>query len=267
MRDLNSLLNSADDLRVDALAQDPWCADPDQLTVRETFAIAGERGYDILPVRREDGAIRTTVATKLLAYADSWDAVLPHQESLTPDRLVARESPVLRLLDRLHEHAILFTLGRSGVDGVVTVYDLNQPAAHLFAFGMALICEADVAETLRRVLGEDPDHAFAVAAETLSASPGLRRWKRMRRTDDELHIASTLMFGEKLTLLRATGLEKLAQLHGLPPDAIARDLEGICALRNAVGHYDDQLDDPEWVFDRMRLAQSFAERVIARGPS
>jgi hypothetical protein len=80
---------------------------------------------------------------------------------LTADQLVSRDAPAFALLERLAEEGsqILFCLGRRGVDGVVTVYDLNQPAAHLFGFGLVLICEAELGRLLRERLGEDPIEA------------------------------------------------------------------------------------------------------------
>jgi hypothetical protein len=268
MPDLSSLLASADDLRVDALVQQPWCARPATTTVRETCEIAVERGFDFLPVEDSHGQILSTIATSELRGASSWDEVLPQQQPLTPDRLVARESPVLRLLERLEQHPILFTLGRGGVDGVVTIYDLNQPAAHLFGFGMALICEADVTEALRSELGEDPNEAYSRAHAVIGRrSRGLAAWKRARLADRELHVASMLTFGEKLTVLRGNGLAALADIHGINEASFLVELKEICALRNAIGHYnddDDRLNDPRWTFERMRLVQRFADRVIAR---
>jgi hypothetical protein len=39
-------------------------------------------------------------------------------------------------------------------------------------------------------------------------------------------------------------------------------------LRNAIGHYNHEdynhLKDPQWTMERMKLAQRFADRVIAR---
>lgn len=169
MPDLSSLLASADDLRVDALAQEPWCARPVLDDPQSTYEIATERGYDVLPVQDGTGSIVSTVARDTLRDQKSWDAVLVRQEPLTAERLVAREAPVLRLLDRLEAQEVLFTLGRSGVDGVVTIYDLNQPAAHLLGFGMALICESDVTRELRASLGEDPDTAYARAHAVLGS--------------------------------------------------------------------------------------------------
>jgi hypothetical protein len=235
-----------------------------------TYELATERGYDILPVEDASGSIVSTVATRTLDQATSWEAVLAQQELLTPERLVAREAPVLRLLDRLEQHEILFTLGRTGVDGVVTIYDLNQPAAHLLGFGMALICESDVTRELRATLGEDPDAAYQRAHDALGkTSRRLAAWKHDRSAGRELHVAAALMFGEKLAILRKRGFASLAAVHGLTEDALIDELEEIAALRNAIGHYDEQDDrlaDPQWTFKRMKVARRYAERVPGDRP-
>jgi hypothetical protein len=267
MPEITSLIDSADDLRVAALAVIPWCAEPDRASVSETYETAIVRGYDVLPVRRGSAPITETVTTESLCGAESWSAALRDVQSLTAERLVARESSVFRLLDRLEQHDVLFTLGRSGVDGVVTVYDLNQPAAHLFGFGLALICESDVLRTLRVELGEDPDVAYERARQVLGSSRGLSTWKRARKGGRELHVASSLMLGEKLRLLRKLGLERLADEHRVSPGCLSQELTDIQELRNALAHYDeddDRLEDPRWTFERMRTAQQFADRVSVR---
>lgn len=74
------------------------------------------------------------------------------------------------------------------------------------------------------------------------------------------------MFGEKLAVLRARGLAALASAHDLTEDDLANELSEICALRNAIGHYDEEderLSDPTWPFTRMRIARRYAERAAA----
>ena len=237
------------------------------MTVRDTYDLAVERGFDILPLQDADGQIRDTIATSDLEGASSWEDVLRQRQPLTPDRLVAREAPVLRLLKRLERHEILFTLGRDGVDGVVTIYDLDQPAAHLFGFGMALICEADVTQALRAELGEEPDAAHLRAQRVLKNSRSLAAWRRARDAGRELHVSSRLTFGEKLAVLREIGFRSLAAAHGTDAASLDAELRDICDLRNAIGHYnkdDGHLNDPQWTIERMRLAQRFADRVIDR---
>lgn len=145
MLGLKSLIRSAEDLRVDAVAQMPFCAEPERLSPRETYEQASDLGFDDLPVRDHDGQIRRMVSAAALRDAnDTWDVLDSEAVVLDADSLVAREAPVFSLLDRFVERDVLFALGRRGVDGVVTIYDLNQPAAHLLGFGLILISEADV---------------------------------------------------------------------------------------------------------------------------
>ena len=224
----------------------------------------------MLPIRGgNDSIIREVIERDALETASDWDGVQARARPLTAELLVPRESSVLRLLDRLETHRRLFALGRDGnVDGIVTIYDLNQPAAHLLAFGMALICESDVTRTLRRSLGDDPEEAARAAERTLGkTATGIRRWRRTRNADADAHIATALTFGEKLRVLRDDGLESLARVHELAPEDLSSELREICALRNAIGHYDEaKLSDPEWTFSRMRVAQRYARRMRTLSP-
>jgi hypothetical protein len=263
---LASLFASADDLLVDAVAQPPWCVEPARQDVAEAFRVADAQGFDVLPVLESDGEIRRTVAKNRLLGATSWDPALADASPLTAERLVARESPVVRLLDRLDKDKPLFALGPRGVDGTVTIYDLNQPAAHLFAFGMALICEADLGEFLRDELPDDPDAAFEAAREALhGVTTGLRRWSRMRGKDQHVHVSSTLSFGEKIGVVENLGLDALAYAHDTSSQHLLAELRQICSLRN----YDEEhtrLEDSEWVFQALRTAERYARRVISRRP-
>jgi hypothetical protein len=54
------LITSAENLRVDAVAQQPFCAEPQRRSPRETYEQASELGFDNLPVRDADGQIRRT---------------------------------------------------------------------------------------------------------------------------------------------------------------------------------------------------------------
>jgi hypothetical protein len=270
--DLRGLLTSADDLRVDAIAQDPFCAEPHATNPRVTYKNARERGFDYLPVRDADGLIRRVIPTAALENAQTWDFLESEAIPLSADQLVARDAPAFTLLDRLAERDgdLLFCLGRHGVDGVVTVYDLNQPAAHLFGFGLILICEAEVTRTLRMNLGEDPAEAKTRAEEILGHRVlGIRRWERARSENSELHLASSLTFGEKCKLLPRYGLDELALALSVAPAWLESELAEIKDLRNAIAHYDEdvKLADPTWVHDVMRRTHALAQRVAQSRPT
>jgi hypothetical protein len=265
--DLRGLLESADGLRVDAIAQDPFCARPDHDDPRSIYNEARERGFDNLPVQDSDGRIRRVVSTSALANATDWDFLRSAATPLSTDQLVARDAPAFSLLERLgdEETDLLFCLGRRGVDGLVTVYDLNQPAAHLLGFGLVLICEAELGRVLRECLGEDPSTARErVEAVIGRGRMGVRRWERAREADIEVHLASTLTFGEKCELLPEYGLGDLAARLRVEGEWLMAELREIRALRDALAHYDDEdrLADPVWVHERMHRTHSLAQRIV-----
>jgi hypothetical protein len=265
--DLRGLLESADGLRVDAIAQDPFCAQPDRADPRSTYIEARERGFDNLPVRDSDGRIRRVVPTSALANATDWEFLKLAANPLSTDQLVARDAPAFSLLERLaHEGTdLLFCLGRDGVDGLVTVYDLNQPAAHLLGFGLVLICEAELARVLREGLGEDPSTAKKRAEAVIGKGRmGVRRWERAREADIEVHLSSALTFGEKCELLPAYGLGELSARLRVDGKWLMAELWEIKALRDALAHYDDEdrLADPVWVHERMHRTHSLAHRIV-----
>lgn len=264
MSTLRTLLTTAEDLRVDAIAQEPFCAEPARRSPADTYVRAIRQGFDTLPIRDDDGHIRRVIPTTCLSGATTWTQVLDDAIPLDADALVARDAPVFSVLERLAASEVLFTLGRQGVDGVVTVFDLNQPAAHLFGFGLVLIAEDEITEVIRAQLGEDAESAAAGAEHQLGRGRmGLKRWRRARDAGKELHVAATLTFGEKLELLPAYGGNRLASRLGTSPEELLDKLGHIKELRDALAHYDDadRLADPRWVLDRMRLANSLVAQL------
>jgi hypothetical protein len=266
MPSIQSLFNSVDELRVGALAQAPFCADLGAgKKPTEVYAEATERGFDNLPVRDRDGVIRRMVATSALRDASKWSDVGRRAITLTADTLVARDAPAFSLLDRFAEpgHEILFCLGREGVDGVVTIFDLNAPAAHLLAFGLALIVEAEIAAVLRVELGDDPDEALRRVQKVMPKASGIARWKQARQQGRDLDLASALLFFEKTQLLDRYGGNALAERCGCSKRALMRELDAIRKMRNAVAHYDEnyRLANPRWVHNRMRRTLSLARQL------
>jgi hypothetical protein len=213
------------------------------------------------------------VRTDALRAKKTWRSVDAEALPLGADHLVARDAPVFSLIERFAQHpevAAFFCLGRGGVDGVVTVYDLNQPPAHLFAFGLVMICEAELAGVLRSHLGDDPDHALERAQETLKKnSRGIKRWLRARHADSDIHLAAALSFEEKLQLLPRLGLDELASTLGVQADALLEELVAVKDFRNALAHYDesDRLNDADWVLASMRRSHNLVLSLTAADPA
>ena len=266
MASLQSLFESVYELRIGALAQTPFCADlRSGKSPTDIHAEAIERGFDDLPVRDTDGVIRRVVATSALRSASGWSDVQKRAVTLTADTLVARDAPAFSLLDRFAEpdRVILFCLGRGGVDGVVTIFDLNAPAAHLLAFGLALIVESEVAVVLRAELGEDPKEALRRVQQVLPNASGIARWKQAHAQGRDLDLASALLFFEKTQLLERYGGSALAAQCGCSKRTLMRELTAIRKMRNAVAHNDEsyRLTNPRWVHSRMRRTLALARQL------
>jgi hypothetical protein len=261
-----------DDLRVDAIAQAPVCADLAHQMPADAYEQGTEMGFDVLPIREADGEIRRFVRTDALRAKKTWRSVDAEALPLGADHLVARDAPVFSLIERFAQHpelTALFCLGRAGVDGVVTVYDLNQPPAHLFAFGLVLICEAELASVLRSQLGDDPDHAVERAQVALKKnSRGIKRWLRARTADSDIHLAAALSFEEKLQLLPRFGLDQLASRLAVQADGLLQELVAVKDFRNALAHYDesDRLNDVDWVLASMRRSHHLVLSLTEADP-
>jgi hypothetical protein len=149
------------------------------------------------------------------------------------------------------------------VEGVITIYDLNEPSAHLLGFGLVLVCEEALATWIRPRLGTDADRAAAKVRTLNAARSGFRRWKRLRDADRHGDLATALTLGEKIRVIEGLGPAELAQRVGIASTDLLAKLERVRELRNAIGHYDEEsLADPTWVHMRMveirDLARSLA---------
>lgn len=247
-----------------ALAQVPVCADPTTDSPRSTYEQARTQGFDILPVREANGVIRRVVRVRLLADAQDW-RILESADLIAADEIVARDAPVFSLLDRFNHRSLLFALGRHGIDGVVTIYDLNQPAAHLLGFGLALICESEVAVVLREYLGDDPERAVSLVHVVPKTGRGVNMWKKSRETDEDIHISSALNFTEKLRVLEHYQLCGFAHYLGYDEADLLERLKLVRNLRNAIGHYDEaEFVDPRIAVARMQTAEELARRIVER---
>jgi hypothetical protein len=183
----------------------------------------------------------------------TWDGF--RFEGIQADDIVSSTTPLLDVLERLHpERPRLFVLGRRSIEAIVTIYDLNQPAAHHLAFALALVIEAELGGAIERharysddELDTDVDERLASEALRLPAAQygGAHRrvstWRRKLRAGEQVRFLQELVFHDKLGLVSQMGLsQELAGRCRSPYDdaeALIRTLnEEVRSLRNAVAH-------------------------------
>ena len=273
---LDALMRAAERLTVDLVAQEPYCASPSERSLEKTKAMAEAERFDFLPIRDPDGSLTRFVRTAALAEIDSWDELDRIGEPIGVDLLVSESSPLFSLLRRFEEAPLLFVLARDGVAAVVTVFDLNQPAAHQFAFGLALIIEAEVADVIRAELADGPsaetvDDRVIRQLETkpaLISKRMLKKWRSKRRKGEQIDILGALGFAQKIDLLERMGLvaelgKRCGDRYGGADESLLSDLRGhVKELRNDIAHERVGLLDHQTTFERMRLTYELAHAFV-----
>ena len=276
---LRLLLEAAERLTVDLIAQPPVTADPRSEAPREACAKAVKEKFDVLPLRDgESGQITRFVRREELErrYDDAgWDAI--EAIDIHPSEIVSATSPILDLLDRFgDDRTHVFVLDRSGIEGIVTVFDLNQPAAHQFGFALSLVVEGALAEAIEAALRQSPDELDAdlddriyvqvrrLARDHKGTRDRGEAWRKKVEAGDQIRLMQELVFGDKLLLADKMRLApalaaRCRRPYGTDGRRLMKHLrEEVKALRNAVAHDWSELADERSVCRWMRTTLHLA---------
>jgi len=282
---LELLLAAAERLTVDLVAQTPVTVRLENDTPGYARHVADREGFDVLPVEESDGRIiRYIDKLALDAHGpdDKWDGF--EFVEVHADDLVSAATPLLDLLNRFSRaRPRLFVLGRRQIDGIVTVYDLNQPAAHQFGFALSLVVEAELARSIEdaeRKCGKELDvEVDARIAERVLALPRDRfgdavgrvaRWRAKVANGEQVRLSRELVFNDKIGLIEAMGLaaELAGRCAGLNDGHGAAFVERlrneVKELRNAVAHDRGELADEWSMWQWMRTTLDLARSLSAQ---
>jgi hypothetical protein len=261
-------MKAADLLTVGSIAEQPSCVDSHK-PLSEIREHAVNQGYDWMPVRDDDGMIRQLVETKKLKGLEKFSEVKDQARKVTVADLVGTETPIFSILKRLQDRPFLLCLGRSGIDGIVTPYDLNQPAAHYFGFALAIVIESEMARAIEKELVDDEEIA-RIAEEEGVGKKWVTNWREAKQSSTQPRLVNLLSFGDKITLLKRAGASPLmarcSALHF--PEAISIEkmlayLREVLDLRDAVAHEKPTLHEHSVMFQRLRIAHSLAHAFTA----
>ncbi len=269
-------MRAAERLTVALIAQKPYCADPTR-PFEEIVHHADAEGFTSLPVREHDGAIRNVVLTVALRKLGSWNGLASITTPILATSVVADSTPIFAVLGRLRARPPsdppLFVLGPGTISGIVTSYDVNQPAAHYVAFGLALVVESEVADMVMSCVCErrsgPPDEVLqeAIKCHALDCGPELKRWKARKAADCQLPLIAELSFAKKLELAKALGVLEQAAARCGPPYArnaagLTRSLEEARHLRNELAHDRAGASDHSTVLSRMQMVHDLARTLV-----
>jgi predicted transcriptional regulator len=278
------LLAAAERLTVDLVAQTPVAIRLRADTLAYARHVAEAEGFDVLPVLEEDGRIIRYICKSALDVCESeeeWRGV--ELVEIHADDLVSASTPLLDLVSRFSRtRPRLFVLGRRQVDGIVTVYDLNQPAAHQFGFALSLVVEAELGRAIevaaRKSADELDTEVDGRIGDRVAGLPRGRYGGAARRADawrtkvengEQVRLTQELVFNDKIGLVESMGIADTLALRCVPPynadgPTLVRYLrEEVKELRNAVAHDRQELADEwamwRWLRTTLELAQSLVE--------
>lgn len=258
---IRELLTSLRQLTVGSVSQEPFVlAWGDPRGPQFFFAHASTEGFTQLPVRTGRSIDRIVDTLELEGVSD-WDSA-PNGRPIMVDDLVARDAPLFSLLPRLSERDLLLCLGGDGVDGVVTVYDLNQPAAHMFALGLALVIEAEMSAAITACFATQRALESYVISVLGAKNGQVKRWHRATERDQQVEILNYLTFSEKMRCLTQDALERLSVPAKTDAADLRRKLREVQLFRNSIAHYAVfELADYRSAVAHMRTAYTLARRL------
>jgi hypothetical protein len=281
---LGLLLTAAERLTVDLIAQEPITIRPSTDTPGYASFVATRENFDVLPVLEDDGRIVRYLRREALESHRSevdW-AEFPFDQ-IHPDQIISAVTPLLELLERFSGRVPrLFVLGRQRIDGIVTVYDLNQPAAHQFGFALSLVVEAELGRAIAdaaRLADEELDtevdehlrrHIAGLSGDKFKkARAAARKWRKELQRGEQGRLTHELTFHDKLLLVETLDLAAALAQRCRPPYGEDGDTllfylrKHVKSLRNAVAHDSRALADEWSVWEWMRTAYQLAHDLAA----
>lgn len=266
-------MRAAERLTVELISQEPYCASLER-SLEETIATAEAERYDVLPIKNDDGSLTHSVEATALQGLSSWAELTTVAQPIDVALLVAESSPLFTLLERFEATPYLLVLTPSGIDRIVTVFDLNQPAAHQFAFGLALVVEAEIGDAIRTHLASDSstgtvdERVIRVLEKEprLVSKKQIGKWRQKWRRGEQIDIVESIGLAAKVGLLERLRLaEDLSRRAGRRRSAtqLVDELQEIRELRNDIAHERSGLQDHWTTFARMRLTYELAHQLVS----
>jgi len=260
---IRDLLTSLNQLTVASVSQVPFVVPwEDPRGPAFFFEQATAERYTQLPILR-DRSIRRIVETAALANVTEWDSA-PDGRRIEVEDLVARDAPLFSVLHRLEDRPLLLSLGPNGVDGVLTIYDLNMPAAHMFALGLTLIVENEIASAISLSLENQRAVESHVTSILTRKNKQVQQWEKAVAGGEQVEILHYLTFFEKSRCLTDRAVLLLASAAGVTPEDLKLQLREVRQLRNQIAHYSVfELNDYRTVVPRMRRLYRLATKLAA----
>jgi CBS domain-containing protein len=228
--------------------------------VADAMRRADDQRFDFLPVRENaDGPIiglfRRTDATETGSAC-----VSRIMQPLSGDILIGADAPLLDFVYAADTHPCRLVLGRRGIEGLVTLSDIQRLPVRTVLFSLFIHLELLLTDALRRDLGPDQPPFDLLSPDR--AAKTRERWEAAKNADMDRDQFNALQFGDKKSIA------KKRRLLGISASRINEDLERIERdLRNPIAHGVDFAITEETalkVVRASRLVRDWIQRLRSR---
>ena len=230
--------------------------------VGEALRRANAQRFDFLPVRKgPDGPI-IGLFSRVNMDRDTAASVEQVMRPLGSDILISADAPLLDFIYSADTNPCRLVLDRSGVNGLVTLSDIQRLPVRTVLFSLFIHLELLLTEALRAKLGPEK-LPFEFLSEN-RAQDARKRWEDATQSGMDRESLNSLLFADKKTVAEKQ------RLFGLSRTKINSDLGQIEEhLRNPIAHGADFLrtdEDATKLVSAARLVREWIQRARADMP-
>jgi len=155
----------------------------------------------------------------------------------TPQHLIAYAAPLADALKALKDQEHMFVLGRKGVEGIITLADLNKPVSRMYMFSLISLLETHLAFWIEDTFGStDWLTILSKSRVELAREHQAERTKR----NQDLDLLECLQFCDKRKIALSSA-DIRSHLSGMSKRALGDLLKRAEKLRDNLAHSQSDL--------------------------
>jgi len=221
----------------------------------ETAKALQSQGFDECGVFR-NGSTSEVVRCKQLTHGTVGD----HARSLTSDRRVAPPDSLWSCMDRIASSGPLYLAGENGLEGIVTVADLNKQPARLLMFGIVSMLEMVLLALVRRYYDGEAWQGKITQGRVREAE---NLYGDRVQSGEEIDLADCLQLCDKADVCIAT--DGIIDQWSMSKNKARELLKSLQKIRNNLAHAQSPAGTKTWteIVDVLRHGHDILARSAA----
>lgn len=223
------------DIRTELVSEDLFVVEADESAVQVAEDLR-HRGFDECGVRR-NGWVREIIHVDRLTGGNVGD----HAAPVSLERLAAPSTPLWSCLPHLVASGPLFLLGNNGIDGIVTVADLDKQPARLLMFGLVSMLEMAMVSFIRAEYSDESWCKHLADPRIVAANELLAKRRDLGR---EIDLLECLQIADKATICSKT--KEIRDIFGISKGKLKKLFERLENVRNNLAHAQSPIEGSSW---------------------